>query len=228
MGLYHAIDTLAADWDSIRAELSDDTFAELLDLVAEFVRESVPDFAGEIAEQIAGLLSHSLPMQHPFRRALSQPENRWSAGATTSARSVAELTSWLRSSDVLRQRALPDDPLPTMDDIMRGATEWLLAENAFSEAEMLDRGQNPRDPDLIRLDRENGGHQWPSFQFDDTGLLDLVRQVNRILNVRDDPWGVADWWLGGNVWLRGVPAELIGQIDDQDLIDAALGEQAEA
>lgn len=225
MGLYHAIETLAADWDVIHAELSEDTFAELVDLVTQFVMESAPDLADEFAGQIAGLLSDSLPVQHPFRRALSRQENRWSSGTT---RSVGELTSWLRSSEMLRKQVIPDDPLPTIDEIMRGATEWLLAENAFSEAEMLERSQNPADRDLIRLDREDGGYQWPAFQFDDTGqLLDLVRQVNRILDVRDDPWGVADWWLGSNIWLRGVPAELIGQIDDQDLIDAALGEQAE-
>lgn len=224
MGLSHAVETLAADWDVIRADLGDDTGTELVDLVTQFVREPVPDFAAEIAEQIARLLSDALPAQHPFRQALSQPASRWSSGPV---RSVGELTSWLKSSEMLYKKVRPDEPLPTMDEIMRGATGWLLAEDAVTEEEMIELGQNPADVDLIRLEDRDGRYQWPAFQFDDTGrLLDLVRQVNRILDVRDDPWGVADWWLGGNVWLRGVPAELIGQIDDQDLIDAALGERA--
>ncbi|MGH3533136.1 MAG: hypothetical protein ACRDQG_00260 [Pseudonocardiaceae bacterium] len=226
MGLYQAVETLAEDWEAIRADLDTDTFAELVALVTQFVTESVPEFADEIAEQIAGLLSDSLPVQHPFRRALGRQENRWSTGA---ARSAGELTSWLRSSEVLRKRVIPDDRLPTMEEIMRGATEWLLAEDAFSEKEIRKRGQDPEDPDLIRLDREDGRRQWPAFQFDRSGQpLTLIRTVNRILDVADDPWGGADWWLGDNAWLRGVPAKLIGRIDDQDLIDAALGERAES
>ena len=225
MGLYHAIETLAADWDVIRAELDDNTVAELRALVTEFVAEPVPEFAAEIAEQIAGLLSDFLPVHHPFRRALGTPENRLSPGTH---RSEGALTSWLRSSEALRAHVVPADPLPTMDDVRRGAEQWLLAENSLSAAEIREHGQDPEDPDLIRLDREGGGFQWPAFQLDHTGQpLDLVRRVNRILDVADDPWGVADWWLGGNVWLRGVPADLIGRIDDQDLIDAALGERAE-
>lgn len=60
MGLYHAIETLAADWDVIRADLGDDTFAEFLDLVTQFVMESAPDLSDGIAKQIARLLSESL------------------------------------------------------------------------------------------------------------------------------------------------------------------------
>lgn len=194
-------------------------------LATQFVSETVPEFADDAAEEITGLLSDSLPVQHRIHDALAQEEHRLSRGVT---RSADELASWLRPAEVLRKQVIPDDPLPTAEEIRRGATEWLLAENAYSEAEIRARGQNPEHPDLIRLDREDGRTQWPTFQFDDTGQpLELVRQVNRILGVTDDPWGVADWWLGGNVWLRGIPAELLGQIDDQDLIEAAQSEWAE-
>lgn len=226
MGLYQAIEMLAEDWNTVRADLDEDSLSELEALVTQFVTEPLPEFADEFAEQVAGLLSDLLPVQHPFRRALGQQENRWSVGGT---RSVGELTAWLRSSEDLRKQVVPDDPVPTTDQVMRGATEWLLAGNSFSKAEIRQFGQNPEDPDLIRLDREDGEHQWPAFQFDHTGQpWHLVRQVNRILDVADDPWGVADWWLGGNIWLRGVPADLIGRIDDQDLIATALGERTEA
>ncbi|MGJ3560402.1 hypothetical protein ACR6C2_25330 [Streptomyces sp. INA 01156] len=37
-----------------------------------------------------------------------------------------------------------------------------------------------------------------------------------------DPWGAADWWLGGNSWLHGVPADLLGALPDEELEGAAL------
>jgi hypothetical protein len=225
MGLYQAIDLLASEWDGIRPELNDGTLAELVELVAQLGTEPVPEFAVEIVEQIVVLLSGSLPVGHPFRDALRRPENRWSQGVT---HDVGELTTLLAMSETLLGKVVPDYSLPTMEEVRRGASAWLLAENSFSETELRERGQDPADPDLIQLDREDGIRQWPAFQFDHTGKpLELVRMINRILGIQDDPWGVADWWLGGNVWLRGVPAELIGQVDDQDLIDAAQGELAE-
>jgi hypothetical protein len=87
---------------------------------------------------------------------------------------------------------------------------------------MADRGLDRADPDLIRLERDDGGEQWPAFQFGPDGApLSLVKIVNRMLDADIDPWGVADWWLGHNQWLDGVPARLIGQVTDSDLIDAA-------
>lgn len=225
MGLYRAIDLLSSEWDAVRAQLGADTLAELVDLVAQLGVAAVPDTAVEIIEQIAVLLSGSLPVEHPFREALRAPENRWSQGST---QDVGELTTLLNISEALLGQVVPDHRLPTMEEVRRGASEWLLAEHAFSEAEVRERGQNPEDPALIQLDREDGMRQWPAFQFGHTGQpLELVRRINQILDAPDDPWGAADWWLGGHVWLAGVPAQLIGQVDDQDLIDAALGERAE-
>ena len=37
-----------------------------------------------------------------------------------------------------------------------------------------------------------------------------LRILLRLLDADDDPFGVADWWLGRNAWLEGVPADLIG------------------
>ncbi len=54
----------------------------------------------------------------------------------------------------------------------------------------------------------------------------MVLAVNRLLAARDDPWGVADWWLGGNAWLADVPAELLGEVDDEVLVRAARAETA--
>ena len=220
MGLYQALDLLVSEWDGIRPELSDDTLAELGELVTRLATEPVPDYAVEFVEQIALLIRTSLPVDHPFRGALRGSEKRWSPSVT---HNVGELTALLVTSEALLGRVVPDHPLPTSEDVRQGASAWLLAEKAFSAMEIRERGQDPEDPE-----REDGIRQWPAFQFDRNGRpLALVRQVNQILDVTDDPWGVADWWLGGNVWLRGVPANLIGQVDDQALVDAALSERAE-
>ena len=48
----------------------------------------------------------------------------------------------------------------------------------------------------------------------------MVLAVNRLLDADEDPWGVADWWLGGNARLGAVPAQLLGRGHD-DLLAAA-------
>lgn len=43
----------------------------------------------------------------------------------------------------------------------------------------------------------------------------------QLLDAAEDPWGVADWWLGANAWLGAVPAQLLGRVADDVLLDAA-------
>ncbi|MGI3222935.1 hypothetical protein ACRJ4B_02000 [Streptomyces sp. GTA36] len=49
----------------------------------------------------------------------------------------------------------------------------------------------------------------------------MVREVNRLLLAGQDPWGAADWWLGDNEWLDGVPAELLDVVPDELVLAAA-------
>ncbi|MGW5420962.1 hypothetical protein [Streptomyces sp. NPDC003943] len=84
----------------------------------------------------------------------------------------------------------------------------------------------PGDPGLIRLRHPELGYRYPRFQFsadgrDTTRPLPVVGLINRLLMADRDPWGAADWWLGGNRWLRGVPAELLGSVPDEELARAA-------
>jgi hypothetical protein len=75
---------------------------------------------------------------------------------------------------------------------------------------------------LIRLERGDGVVQLPAFQFDAAGRpIQIVLTVNRLLGAEDDPWGAADWWLGPNAWLGAVPADLIGQVDENVLLATA-------
>lgn len=45
--------------------------------------------------------------------------------------------------------------------------------------------------------------------------------INAMLGAAADPWGVADWWLGPNLWLDAVPATLLGAGLDEQLLAAA-------
>ncbi|NEC75117.1 hypothetical protein G3I25_26695, partial [Streptomyces rochei] len=75
----------------------------------------------------------------------------------------------------------------------------------------------------IRLDDPRSGARYPRFQFrpGTAEPLPVVRRVNELLRADRDPWGAADWWLGGNAWLRGVPADLVGTLPDDELVRAA-------
>ncbi len=98
----------------------------------------------------------------------------------------------------------------------------LLASDGFTASELRSQGVDPDGPNVIRLDNGQDGYHVPGFQLQDgQSFHPVVLRINEMLGAYNDPWGVADWWLGPNVWLRGVPADLIGQIEDQKLVDAA-------
>jgi hypothetical protein len=107
-------------------------------------------------------------------------------------------------------------------------TERLLSAPALTEEEIRRRGADPADPGLVRLERPDGGGQWPSFQFaPDGGPLPVVREVNRELDAVAYPLGAADWWLSRNGWLGERPSQLIGRIPDDHLIRAARAIRSE-
>src|SRR5262245_48151531 len=196
MGLRQAMAILADGWDDLANRLSGNDFAELARLAGEFAGAAVPAEAAEVAEEIADHLGDRLDEEHPLRRALAAPETRYAS---------VDPAEWVDLAGALRIRLNPAEP--TAAEVLRRATEWLLAAPAVSEAELREKGQDPGDGDLIRLDRADGTGQWPAFQFAADGSpLALVRAINQLLDAADDPWGVADWWLGHNGWLGGAPA----------------------
>jgi hypothetical protein len=204
---------LAAEWDDIQRHLRRDQCDTLDGLVTELAAEADPALSAEIAEEIADLLGGLLPDEHPFRRALALPESRL-VGAD-------DLTEW-------RQPVAELWLLLAGTRIVAMATARLLSSPSVNEWDLVARGQDPTAADLIRLDRPDGTVQWPAFQFGADGVpLAVVTTINRILDAEDDPWGVADWWLGRNAWLGAVPAQLLARDRDQDLIDTARAERAE-
>ena len=75
---------------------------------------------------------------------------------------------------------------------------------------------------LIGLPRERG-YLYPAFQFDKDRrqVRPEVQRANEILDARDDPWGVASWWISRNARLGAKPMELIGTNRSEDIVRAA-------
>lgn len=71
------------------------------------------------------------------------------------------------------------------------------------------------------------GHKlYPAFQFDPARrqVRPIVAEINRRLGAKDDPWGVASWWLNPTAFADDPrsPAELaVAGGHDQDLRDMA-------
>lgn len=221
MGLRHALGVLAEEWADIRDRLGAEEFGEVSGLVVEFTREGDLVASEELAEEIADRLRERLPRDHPFLVALRGREERL---APDPARRAAELSSWFRLAAPLRER-LGAPPAPTPEEVEREAARWLLQAPALDAGALRARGLDPGDPGLIRLDDEDGTGRWPAFQFAPDGSpLRVVLEVNRILEAADDPFGAADWWLGDNGRLGAVPARLIGDVPDDELVAAARAE----
>ncbi|KAA5828796.1 hypothetical protein F1721_27630 [Saccharopolyspora hirsuta] len=202
------LDVLTAEWDDVADRLDPETFTRLVSLVAE-LQDADADTSAMVTEDIAMLLGDVLPVEHPVRRALAEPVSRFRRPEV----------DWEQLSTGLRDRLTGSAPIPRLDR--------LRAAESLDAQQLSAAGVDPADPDLIRLPGEDGD-RWPAFQFDADGApRELVRTVNRHLQAASDPWGAADWWLGPNDGLGGIPAQLIGQVDDAALIEAARDESAE-
>lgn len=224
MAIEDAINALPEHLDDVLAQLGAEKAAELTELLGRLDPPGSDE--RQVLTRISRLLVAGLPARHPVRRAL--------AGGYLFAPSAVDLAE---VAAVLRQRlgagaaavavagVVPPSGPPAVREILRAVTERLLAAPAYSEEEVRTHGANPEDPALIRLRRQDGGVQWPAFQFGPggAGLLPVVRVINGMLGAAADPVGVADWWLSKNGWLDAQPSLLLGlgrDADDQ-LISAA-------
>jgi hypothetical protein len=231
MAVEHAIEALQEHWDDVVSQLTSDESRELRTLIG---RLGGPDHE-QVVARIVDLLVEGLPPRHAVRRALAKGDLFAPAA-----------TDWPVITSALQDRAavIPspaadpgdedpgdedpgdDDPgdeePPTAAEILRTVTGRLLAAPALTEEEVREHGADPGDPSLIRLERPDGGRQWPIFQFTaGNGPLPVVRTINNLLGAAADPLGVADWWLSRNGWLDGKPSLLLGRVSDDRLVSAA-------
>jgi len=161
---------------------------------------------------LIALLRHRLPAGHPVRRAIvAEPHS--SATQHDLAGMAAHIVG-LELPDLIAEAIAAVELDETYDR--------LLAEPAFTDNEVRAAGVLPDRGDLIRLPVTSRQGLLPKFQFHQDGQpVQVVTEVNWLLDVTEDPWGVADWWLGDNAWLDGIPARLLGQVDNRALVSAA-------
>ncbi|MFE3205716.1 hypothetical protein [Embleya sp. NPDC059237] len=207
---------IASHWPDIRAMLDDEERELLLARLEALAATPAEDRAIRRAVQGVRLALLALPPGHPVRSAVDGTRLAgpvWVAsGLTEQARRLhARLTD-------------PDPPADTAEpaDILAAVRERLLAEPSFSPEEVRERGVGDADG-LIHLDDPVRGPRYPAFQFtgEHGGPIPVVRTVNHLLLADEDPWGAADWWLSGNLWLGGRPAALLGHLPDDLLVGAA-------
>jgi hypothetical protein len=230
VSLHEVITALVEHWDDTVPHLG----PRDLRLVAGSIRHLRTSPGDQEAAQAAAadlttVLAARLPRGHPVREAIA-------AGS----RLTAGPADWSVIASVLR--AMPDIDVDSLGlapsagsaaaasgTAVPGqeADARLLAAPALTDQQVRDHG-NSDGRDLIRLSPADGPVQLPAFQFGPDGTpTPVVVAINRLLDAAEDPWGVADWWLGRNAWLDGIPAELLGQVDDALLIMAARAELPE-
>lgn len=233
MGVYDALRVLARHWQEVREQLSRDDYLRLVDSVEMLSAHTADDeFARALAVDICEFLAFRLPSDSPVRAAIRQEDaNRFADPRLTAAPGewpalIAELARAATGQSPLStpEPARPGWP-PTAEQVASEAAAWVLAEPALSAAEVSSMAQDPDATGLIRLDRADGEVRLPAFQFGADGVpVPIVRAINALLHADDDPWGVADWWLGKNSWLDAAPADLIGGGHDDQLLLAARAE----
>jgi hypothetical protein len=215
MAVEDAIRALRDHWDDVVSRLDEQRSQELRELVADL---GSPGHQRAVA-RLADLLVEELPPDHPVRRALAQ-------GYLFAPPTAPDWTELRVSLEALAWP--PEDGAGVGEPVLAAVLDRLLRTPALTEDEVRQRGADPADPDLIRLDRRGGGRQWPAFQFaPGAGPLAVVRVVNDLLDAAGDPVGAADWWLSRNAWLGGQPSLLIGVVPDDHLVRAARALSAE-
>jgi len=231
--LADVIEIIAAQWDDVLRHLSTDDRERLTALGQEFLAGADEASRYDAAQEIVDTVAPALPADHPVRRAIASEGTKYAVGQLDWSLAAQTLrarlgTAGLRLFVAGQPGAGPELSPAEPHDIVGEVQEWILAAPAVTEAQVRDRGLDPNAPGLIRLSGPRGDVRLPAFQFDPGGHpYPVVIQINLLLDAGDDPWGVADWWLGPNGWIGAVPAESIGRLDDTLLVAAARAVYAE-
>lgn len=197
------LDALALHWDDVHDQLRGDDSTALDDLAGRLAAAGSRGDRLGLRLRLIDLLRSCLPPGDPVRVAIRREGERSSALDDLAQDSTLE---YLGASREAR--------LSKVD---------LLEAPSYSAEEVRGLGEDPGQPGLLGLPRSDGRRRLPAFQFTSAGTVPgVVKEINVLLRAATDPWGVADWWLRGNSWLGGAPAELVGVVPDRELMDAAL------
>jgi len=205
---------LESHWTTVVTGLDDDDLDQLSRTLREMRQEAAAGNAPGVARTVRRLRRtlSALPPGHPVAEALGG--HRYASGPR-------ELPSPTTIDAVL---VVLGTPPPSPAELLRAARRRLLAAPALTEDEHPELRGGPDTPaGLIRLRDQDRKVRCPGFQFRAGTVepLPVVRRINALLRADRDPWGAADWWLGGNRWLGGVPADLLGVRPDEELERAA-------
>jgi len=109
------------------------------------------------------------------------------AGDTT--RFTTTVMDWALVADLLVRQLVPRAQA-TPGEALGPAEQRLLEAPAYSAAEVRYRGEDPDQPQLIRLVREDSGVQLPAFQCDASGrAIPVVLAANPTTGRRRGPLG---------------------------------------
>jgi hypothetical protein len=206
------LELLTRSWPRVWSDLAPDQ-RQAVSLTARELALAAQDeqALGRAALKLMRVLRRALPADHPVLLA-AEGDVRWAQAPDVDWAPVIGALS-LRIEEMVR-------------DEVQGR---LAAAVSLSAEQMRAAGEDPGQPFLVRLETGSGGVRFPAFQFSPQGgVISVVLQVNELLGAADDPWGVADWWLGDNAWLDAVPADLIGVADGSLLAAAAAAADPES
>jgi hypothetical protein len=226
------LNALTYHWRSVEAHFTSEAAIRFRVLLAQLMTGAVAEQVAA-TDELAEMMTELLPDGHPVRSSLSaetvtrsivvdRPAGDVAIGDRPADHElIAELQRLLEphmwrlfgpreQGQVLRPEQIADE-----------AEARLLSAPALSADEVRGRGGDPGHQYLIRLDSMEGD-RFPAFQFDAAGQpILLVLHINELLEADDDPWGVADWWLGRHSWFSQTPAESIGEVSDEVLLASA-------
>ncbi|MET9610648.1 hypothetical protein ABZZ17_37150 [Streptomyces sp. NPDC006512] len=222
------IGLIAEHWESVNAALTDEQKATLLARLRALGDTAHGDEkAVRKARQGVRLALLPLPFGHPARAALES--SRLAVSGASAVETVTLVRELLAGLATPRPGPAPDytppgDTAPDTAAIVDAVHRRLLRAPSLAPEEVRARfGGAAPPPEVIRLRDPERGDRYPEFQFTagDASAHEVVLEVNRLLLADVDPWGAADWWLSGNVWLGGTPASLLGELPDERLVGAA-------
>lgn len=220
MSVESVLRTIAEHWQEI-AQVLDDDGRRRLEALAVAVSGGDRD---ELLDALADVCARSVPLlpdDHPLAREL-RGQLRFATGGATLTLPAAVLTAFAGIPGRVSRSVDGSDPDDGSGSDVEEARRRLLEVPALSAEEVRRAGQDPDSPDVIRLLDDVGQVRIPAFQFDaDRTPISVVLSINHLLGSDEDPWGVADWWLGENAWLDAVPARLIGIVADGVLLGCA-------